>query len=63
MALDESTHTCACGGACGCQDNLQSDSSTLTREEYVTRLEQYLVELKAEITSVEEELVSRKQTA
>ena len=63
MALDETTHTCACGGNCGCQDNLQSDSSSLTREEYVTRLEQYLVELKAEITSVEEELVSRKQTA
>ena len=63
MALDESTLTCACGGNCGCQDNLQSDSSTLTREEYVTRLEQNLVELKAEITSVEEELVSRKQTA
>jgi hypothetical protein len=64
MALEESTHVCACGGNCGCQENLQSNSSTyLTREEYVARLEQYLVELKAEITSVEEELVSLRQTA
>ena len=66
MALEvqESTHVCACGGNCGCQDDLQSDSTAyLTREQYVARLEKYLVELKAEIVSVEEELVSLKQTA
>ena len=64
MALEESTHVCACGGNCGCQENLQSETGAyLSREEYVARLEQYLVELKAEITSVEEELVSLKQTA
>ena len=64
MALAESTHVCACGGNCGCQDNLESDSDVyLTREEYVSRLEQYLVELKTEITAVEEELVSLKQPA
>ena len=65
MALEaqESTHACACGGNCGCQDNEQVNRVYLTQEEYVSRLEQYLVDLKAEIVSVEEELSKLKQPA
>ena len=63
MDHDESTHTCACGGSCGCQDNAQVNRVYLTQEEYVARLEQYLVDLKAEISAVEEELTKLKQPA
>jgi hypothetical protein len=35
----------------------------LTREEYVARLEQYLVELKAEVSAVETELAELRQAA
>ena len=35
----------------------------LTREDYVSRLEQYLDDLKAEIKAVEEELASLRQEA
>jgi hypothetical protein len=63
MDHDEATHTCACGGNCGCQDNAQVDRVYLTQEEYVARLEQYLVDLKAEISAVEEELTKLKVPA
>jgi hypothetical protein len=35
----------------------------LTRDEYIARLEQYLVDLKAEIQAVEAELVELRQEA
>jgi len=35
----------------------------LTRDEYVARLEQYLVDLKAEIQAVEAELLELRQEA
>jgi hypothetical protein len=60
MSQDGSTHTCACGGSCGCQDNEQSQQVYLTPEQYTVRLEQYLVELKAEIAAVEQELIKIK---
>jgi len=63
MDHEEATHTCACGGNCGCQDNEQTNSVYLTQDEYVARLEQYLVELKTELSSVEEELNKLKQPA
>ncbi len=64
MAHDEASHTCACGGNCSCQTNAQAESSVyLTEAEYVTRLEQYLVELKEEIVAVEAELARFKQPA
>ncbi len=53
--------TCACGGSCGCGGS--HEHQYLTREEYVSRLEQYLVDLKAEIQAVEEELTSLRQEA
>ncbi len=61
MSHDDS-HTCACGGNCGCQSSEQADTDTvyLTREQYVARLEQYLLELKAEIVAVENELQKLK---
>ncbi len=61
MPHDESTHTCACGGNCSCQSEAQSESVYLSEAEYVARLEQYLVELKQEITAVEAELARFKQ--
>ncbi len=56
MSHDDS-HTCACGGNCGCQDNQQSQTLYLTREEYIARLNQYLADLKAEVSAVEKELM------
>jgi hypothetical protein len=56
--------SCACGGSCGCGGHGHNVQEVyLTREEYITRLEQYLVELKAEIQSVENELVELRQAA
>ena len=63
MDHEEATHACACGGNCGCQDNEQTNRVYLTQDEYVARLEQYLVELKTELSSVEEELNKLKQPA
>ena len=59
--------TCACGGTCGCGGHGHAENTEevvyLTREQYIARLEQYLVELKAEIQAVETELVELRQTA
>ena len=57
--------TCACGGSCGCggHGQQQVEEVYLTREEYVARLEQYLVELRAEVLAVETELVQLRQAA
>lgn len=63
MTPEETPHTCACGGDCGCQEGHHADQSYLTREEYIERLEHYLVDLKAEINSVEKELADLKQPA
>lgn len=61
---DEMGGTCACGGSCGCGGHdQQAEEIYLTREEYITRLEQYLVELKAEIEAVQSELAQLRQTA
>lgn len=61
---DEMGGTCACGGSCGCGGHdQQAEEIYLTREEYITRLEQYLVELKAEIEPVQSELAQLRQTA
>ncbi len=57
----ESEQTCACGGSCGCGNGHQAEY--LSREEYITRLEEYLVDLKAEIQAVEAELSQLRQTA
>jgi hypothetical protein len=57
------SNTCACGGSCGCQDSHESQHVYLTRDEYISRLEQYLVDLKAEIQSVEHELMELKTPA
>jgi len=48
-------HVCSCGGNCGCAEEQQAVGRKmyLTRDEYISRLEQYLVDLKAEIHSVE----------
>jgi hypothetical protein len=59
-----SGENCACGGSCGCGNHAQETTDVyLTREEYVVRLEQYLVDLKAEIQAVEAELFSLRETA
>lgn len=58
--FEESQSTCSCGGNCACGGN-HAEEVYLTREEYVARLEQYLVDLKAEIHSVEEELAGLRQ--
>ena len=59
-----SGENCACGGSCGCGGHSQEATDVyLTREEYVVRLEQYLVDLKAEIQAVEAELFSLRETA
>jgi hypothetical protein len=55
MSHGDSDHACACGGSCGCQSS-QNEPVSLTREEYIARLEQYLNDLKAEIVAVEMEL-------
>jgi len=60
--MSDNGGSCACGGSCGCGGHSQQEVY-LTREEYIARLEQYLVELKAEIESVENELVELRQTA
>ena len=61
---DHNGGSCACGGSCGCGGHDQHAQEVyLTRDEYIARLEQYLVELKAEIQSVEAELVELRQTA
>jgi hypothetical protein len=58
MSHDGDSHTCACGGNCGCNDSQASDEHThLTREEYIGELQRYLRDLKAEVTAVEAELV------
>ena len=61
MTPESSTHTCACGGNCGCQDEQSVERIYLTRDEYVARLEDYLLRLKNEIVSVEDELEKLKQ--
>lgn len=62
---DHDGGSCACGGSCGCGGGHSHNTQEvyLTREEYIARLEQYLLELKAEIQSVEAELVELRQTA
>ena len=62
MSHDESG-TCACGGNCSCQSSAETQNVYLTREEYIERLEHYLVELKAEIESVQIELMELKTPA
>jgi hypothetical protein len=54
---------CACGGSCGCGSHSDAEEVFVTREDYILRLEQYLKDLRAEITSVEEELSQLRQTA
>jgi hypothetical protein len=60
--LNMSGESCSCGGNCGCGSHQQAEIY-LTREEYVQRLEQYLVDLKAEMEAVEAELSSLRVTA
>jgi hypothetical protein len=60
--MSDNGGSCACGGSCGCGSN-HGQEVYLTRDEYVARLEQYLVELKAEIQSVENELAELRQAA
>ncbi len=61
---DPNGGACACGGSCGCGGHdHQAQEVYLTREEYIARLEQYLIDLKAEIVSVENELAELRQTA
>lgn len=55
-------HECACGGSCGC-NSAEEEVVELSRDEYVTRLENYLRDLKAEIVMVEQELASLRETA
>lgn len=50
---------CACGGSCGCgHHDEQENTETMSREEYLARLQQYLSDLKAEIRAVEGEIAS-----
>ncbi len=59
-----SGESCACGGSCGCGGAHQETQQIyLSREEYIARLEEYLLQLRAEIESVEQELVELRQTA
>jgi hypothetical protein len=61
---DENNGGCACGGSCGCGGHAHDSQEVyLTRDEYIARLEQYLVELKAEMQSVESELAELRQAA
>lgn len=58
--------TCSCGGSCGCGGgghSHQTQEVYLTRDQYIARLEQYLIDLKAEIKSVEAELAEIRQSA
>lgn len=62
--MSDTGDSCACGGSCGCGGHAQHGEEVyLTREEYIARLEKYLVDLKAEIQSVETELMELRQTA
>lgn len=62
---EQGEHACACGGSCGCGGGGHAETQRvyLTRDEYIVRLEQYLVQLRAEIDSVEQELSDLRQTA
>jgi hypothetical protein len=59
--LESEQSTCECGGSCGCGNGHQAEY--ISREDYISRLEQYLVDLKAEIQAVEAELADIRQTA
>lgn len=62
--MSDNDSSCACGGSCGCGGHgHQTQEVYLTREEYIERLEQYLVELKEEIKAVENELMELRQLA
>lgn len=62
--MSEGENTCACGGSCGCGgSHAETQQVFLSREEYIARLEEYLVQLRAEIEDVEKELVELRQTA
>lgn len=63
MSHNDSGHACACGGSCGCNSSQEAEENFLTREEYIARLEQYLVDLKTEIAAVEVELFKMRQPA
>ena len=56
-------NSCACGGNCSCGGHAETQRVYLSREEYVARLEDYLVQLRSEIDSVEQELVELRQVA
>jgi hypothetical protein len=61
---EESTHVCACGGNCGCHDDIaDTQQVVLTREDYIVRLEDYLSRLKEEIQLVEAELADLRVVA
>jgi hypothetical protein len=57
----DSQETCACGGSCGCGNGHQAEY--ISREDYVSRLEQYLGDLRAEIVAVEAELAELRVVA
>jgi hypothetical protein len=59
--FEQSQSTCACGGSCGCGS--AHEEVYLTREDYITELEKYLVRLRQEIESVEMELTQLRETA
>jgi hypothetical protein len=60
----ESEHVCACGGNCGCHDDVaDTQQIVLTREDYLVRLEDYLTRLKEEIQLVEAELADLREVA
>ncbi len=59
----ESEQQCACGGACGCGGEGHHHTEYVSREEYISRLERYLEDLKAEIQAVEAELAGLRQPA
>jgi hypothetical protein len=61
--MSDGENSCACGGSCGCGGHEETQQVYLTREEYITRLQEYLVQLNAEIKSVEEELAELRETA
>ena len=45
--MSDNGGTCACGGSCGCggHEHQEVEEVFLTRDEYITRLEQYLGEV------------------
>ncbi len=59
---NEALHVCSCGGNCGCQEE-ESDVQHISRDEYISRLEDYLTRLREEIVLVEDELADLRQTA